>query len=110
MQYNAVSDTHVTSPHSRPSEVTFIDLANEPKPLALETKPTICGSEQAVALAKMHVVEFHVDALVNENRLLTRGTAYITCNAEVRECKRAIETDTVRSAPTPHAPLHCKED
>ena len=51
-QYTALSDSHVTSPHWRPSKATFVDWGNAPNPLALDTKPTICESEHMVAFVK----------------------------------------------------------
>ena len=53
---------------------------------------------------------FSIDALVNENRLLTRGAANCTCGTAACEPKRAMETAIAGWAPAPHAALQCREE
>ena len=104
-QNTALSDSHVTSLQRRPSKATSRELGNAPKPLALDTKPTIWGEEHRVAFAKKHDEAFKSEALVNENELLMRGATNDTSDAAASDVDCEIETIIARRSPTPHAVL-----
>ena len=85
-------------------------MGNAPKPLALDTKPTICGCEQTVTFGKKQDEEFNTDALVNENLSLTRAEANNGCGAVEFESTPAVDAVIASQARTPHAILQCREE
>ena len=96
--------------HWLPSKDTFVPVGNAPKPLAFDTKLTICGCEHRVIFGKKQVEEFNNDALVNENLSLTRGEANNGCDTVEFESTPAVDDVIASQARTPHATLQCREE
>ena len=85
-------------------------MGNAPKPLAFDTKLTICGCEHRVIFGKKQVEEFNNDALVNENLSLNDGEATNGCDTVEFESTPAVDYAIASQARTPHATLQCREE